>query len=171
MKRIGLVAVATAWLLASCQPSTTSTSTSTTSQVTPDPAREGSWLRAEGKRQGMPIVWQMLENHAVAAPRTQLLVVSWHFKSSRNDGQLDEAAKNESLAIEKTLVTALEAHAQLVAVMDFNTQHDWYFYADDAAIKRQAEDAVKSTPQRDILVTVEDDATGRFYSALKQKIQ
>jgi hypothetical protein len=166
VKRIWLILVAT-WALAACQPA----SAPATSGTASDPVREGSWVRAEGSRQGKPIVWQMLENYSVAAPRPQLLVASWHFSSSSDDGQPDPDAKKVAQAIETKLVTSLQSHAKLVAVLDFNTQHDWYFYADDTAVKAQAEDAVKSEPPRDIVVSVEDDAAGQFYASLRQRIK
>ena len=167
MKRSWLVCIA-AIVLAACQPSG---APAPTGKPTVGPIREGSWVRAEGLRQGKPIVWQMLENYSVAAPRTQLLVASWHFNTSANDGQPDFDVNKEAEAIENKLVAALQPHARLVAVLDFNTQHDWYFYADDVALKAQAEEALKSTPPRDIAVTVEDDNAGQFYGSLKQRLQ
>jgi len=146
-------------VLAACQPAAPAM-----------PARDGSWVRAEGLREIKPIVWQLRENYTVAPPRTQLLVVSWHFNTQRDNGQPDFDNEKDFAKVEAELSATLREHGTLVAVLDFNTQHDWYWYVDDAALKTRVEESLKSTPPRDIAVSVEDDAKAEFYGSLKKRM-
>jgi hypothetical protein len=134
------------------------------------PQRDGDWVRAEGTREGKPMVWQMREHYTPMPTRAQLIVVSWHFASTRQDGQPDEPAQAQLADAEKRLLAALGAEATLVAVLDYDTQHDWYFYAADASLRDKAESVV-AAPGRDVTVTAEDDSKAEFYRALGRRVK
>lgn len=133
--------------------------------------RRGEWLRAEGEREGKPLVWNLRAAYAVTPARAQLLDVSWHYATARADGQPDAAMHARFAALETQLATALGTHADLVATLDYDGQHDWYWYADSADAYHLARNAMPDDARRDIALSVEADAQGEFYATLAAKVQ
>lgn len=130
-------------------------------------ARHGSWLRAESEHSKRPIVWEFRDDYAAppGAP-PQLLIVS-QARDTPYVGQDANAQRAVFVAREQRLLDALAGHAELVAVLDWSQQHDWYFYADASVTREHVTRALGDTPG-DIRVTVEADA-GEFYKVLKQR--
>ncbi len=134
-------------------------------------ARAGQWARAESERDKLPIVWQYREDFAVAPPRQlpQLVVVSQALKIPYV-GQTDPALQQELTAREQRLLDALKDKAELVAVLDWSQQHDWFFYADAVVTRESVQAALGDVRGRDIRVTLENDAQQQFYGTLKQRV-
>ncbi|WP_386069284.1 hypothetical protein ACFJIW_04120 [Tahibacter sp. UC22_41] len=134
---VGLLLVAA---LAGCTPSPpadapagAAASAPPAAAATPDdPARggtrHGTWARAEGERQGMPITWEYREDYSVAPPRRlpQLVVIS-QARDVPYVGQSDPSLQQEFTARERQLQAAFGDAAELVAVLDWHQQHDWFF--------------------------------------------
>lgn len=134
-------------------------------------ARAGHWARAESERDKLPIVWQYREDFAVAPPRQlpQLVVVSQALKIPYV-GQTDPALQQELAVREQRLLDALKDKAELVAVLDWSQQHDWFFYADASVTRESVTLALGDLAGRDVRVTLENDAQGQFYGTLKQRV-
>jgi hypothetical protein len=133
--------------------------------------RAGQWQRAEGEREGKPLIWEMRAGYVVTAARPQLLNVSWHYVTDRVDGQAEDGLKLRFAALETKLVTALGAHADLVATLDYYGQHDWYWYADSAEVLQTARSVIATESWPQIAVSVEPDEKGEFYGALVAKVR
>lgn len=139
-----------------------------------DPARggvrHGVWARAEAEREGQPIAWEYREDFSVAPPRRlpQLLVVS-EARQIPYVGQNDPALQHDFDARERLLLTALGSEAELVAVLDWNQQHDWFFYADASVTQDRVVAALGDLRGRDVRVTLENDAQ-EFYATLKKRV-
>ncbi|WP_257386475.1 hypothetical protein, partial [Tahibacter caeni] len=133
-------------------------------------AREGNWVRAESERQGLPLVWEYRDDYAVVPPRRlpQLLVVSLA-REVPYVGQTIPELQREFDAHERQLRTALGADADLVAVLDWHRQHDWFFYADASVTQDRVAAALGDLRRGDVRVTLENDAQ-KFYSTLKQRV-
>lgn len=134
-------------------------------------ARSGQWVRVESERDKLPIVWLYREDFAVTPPRQlpQLLVVSQALQIPYV-GQTDPALQQEFAVREQRLLDALAGKAELVAVLDWRQQHDWFFYTDASVTRESVTLALGDAGDRDILVTLENDAPGRFYGTLKQRV-
>jgi hypothetical protein len=134
-------------------------------------ARAGQWARAESERDKLPIAWQYREDFAVAPPRQlpQLVVVSQALKIPYV-GQTDPALQQGFAVLEQHLLDVLDDKAELVAVLDWNQQHDWFFYADAGVTRESVEAALGDVGGRDIRVTLENDAQQQFYGTLKQRV-
>jgi hypothetical protein len=139
-----------------------------------DPARggvrHGVWARAEAEREGRPIAWEYREDFSVAPPRRlpQLLVVS-EARQIPYVGQNDPALQHDFDARERLLLTALGSEAELVAVLDWNQQHDWFFYADASVTQDRVVAALGDLRGRDVRATLENDAQ-EFYATLKKRV-
>lgn len=133
-------------------------------------SRPGTWVRAEGERQGMPITWEYRDDYTVAPPRRlpQLAVISLA-RDVPYVGQRDPASQQEFDAHERQLRTALGDAAELVAVLDWHQQHDWFFYTDAAVTRARVVAALGDLRGRDVRVTLESDGQA-FYSTLKQRV-
>lgn len=136
-----------------------------------DGARAGQWARAESERDKLPIAWQYREDFAMAPPRQlpQLLVVSQGLKIPYV-GQVDPALQQEFAVREQRLLDALKDKAELVAVLDWSQQHDWFFYADASVTRESVTLALGDVGGHDVHVTLENDAQGQFYRTLKQRV-
>lgn len=138
----------------------------------PDPGRngrQGAWQRAESERKKLPIAWEYRSDldPARRAAFKQLLIVSLLTGGSRV-GQ--SPARLEAYdAVERELAAALAGKGELVAVLDYNLQYDWYFYTNDADVAAIETIAGKSA-EKDISVKVENDADGEFYTTLKERL-
>ena len=168
-------------VLAGCAPSPPADTPAGHAAATPPPVaasdnparggrRHGIWVRAEAERQGQPIVWEYREDYSVAPPRRlpQLLVVS-QTREVPYLGQRDPALQQEFDAREQQLQTALGDAAELIAVLDWHQQHDWYFYADASVTQARVVAALGDPHDRDVRVTLENDAQ-EFYVTLKKRI-
>ncbi len=136
-----------------------------------DGARAGQWARAESERDKRPITWQYREDFTVAPPRQlpQLVVVSQAL-TIPYVGQADPVLQQEFAAREQRLLDALKDKAELVAVLDWSQQHDWFFYADASVTRESVTLALGDVGGRDVRVTLENDAQGQFYGTLKQRV-
>lgn len=134
-------------------------------------ARSGQWAQAESERDKLPIAWRYREDFAVTPPRQlpQLVVVSQALQIPYV-GQTDPALQQEFAAREQRLLDALAGKAELVAVLDWHQQHDWFFYADASVTRESVMLALGDAGDRDVSVTLENDAQGQFYSTLKQRV-
>lgn len=130
-------------------------------------ARRGNWLRAESERDTLPIVWEFRDDYVPAESRPQLVIVS-QVRDVPYVGQADPPLEAELAAREDRLLAALAGRAELVAVLDWRQQHDWFFYADGSVTRESITAAFGAAGGRDVQVTVEADG-GAFYSALKQR--
>jgi hypothetical protein len=136
-----------------------------------DGARAGRWARAESEREKMPIAWQYREDFAVAPPRQlpQLVVVSQALNIPYV-GQTDPTLQQEHAAREQRLLDALAGKAELVAVLDWHVQHDWFFYVDASVTRETVQAALGDVGGHDIQVTLENDPQQLFYGSLKQRV-
>jgi hypothetical protein len=132
-------------------------------------ARTGAWTRAESERDKMPIVWEFRDDYSAAAQRVQLIVVSQALDVPYV-GQVDAALQQEFATREQRLRDALADKADLVAVLDWRQQHDWFFYADASVTRESVEAALGDRKGRDIRVSVEKDSEREFYTTLKQRV-
>lgn len=174
----GPAAVALALLLAAaagCTPSpppSGATPQAEAAAVAHDPARggarRGSWLRAESERDKLPIVWELRNDYVPADTRPQLVVVS-QARDVPYVGQADAVLDADLAAREDRLLGALAGKAELVAVLDWRQQHDWFFYADASVTHDSVAAAFGEVGARDVQVTVEADG-GTFYATLKQRV-
>lgn len=138
-----------------------------------DPARGGQragrWLRAEGERAGKPLRWELREDYAALPAHPQLLTVSWHYRSGRADGQPDAAQRARFAAAEADLRGALRGEADLLATLDYDGQHDWYFSAASAAAYHAARRALPAEARRDLALYLDADTAAEFYSTLRRQ--
>lgn len=176
MRRIA--AAALAFALAACGrggPPPVPASRDDTAASAVDPARGGArsgrWLRAEGERDGKPLVWEFRDAYAVTPTRVQLLNVSWHYATARADGQPEAPMQARFAALEAQLQSALGASADLVATLDYDGQHDWYWYADSAAAYHAVRALLPDDARRDIVLSVEPDPRGEFRAALEAELR
>jgi len=134
-------------------------------------ARAGQWARAESERDRLPIAWQYREDFAVAPPRQlpRLVVVSQGLKIPYV-GQIDPALQQEFALREQRLLDALKDKAELVAVLDWSQQHDWFFYADASVTRESVQAALGDVHGRDLKITLENDAQLDFYVTLKKRV-
>ena len=144
-------------------------STITIRDVARNGARPGNWRRAESDRNGVPIAWEFREDVDPARRATlpRLIVVSAvNYARTDKDQRPDASLLDVYDALERQLVTLLSDRADLVAVLTYYRQYDWYFYAasadDVAAIKA----LLAQAGQQDVTVSVENDPQGEFYATL-----
>jgi hypothetical protein len=136
-------------------------------------ARKGTWARAESDRAGVPIVWEFREDagDAQRKDKPQLLTVSWVYKAAADDAQPDPAQLAAFAAFEDRLLAALGDKAELVAVLTFNRQHNWYLYATDFATVDTVRELAKSeTSAVDIKADAEYEPVGEFYTRLRKTV-
>lgn len=158
-------------LLAGCAPpDTTAPPAVQAEQADPSRggARRGSWVRAESEHKKLPIVWEFRDDYVAPPGVSPQLVIVSQAREMPYVGQDAAALQAEFVAHEQRLLDALAGHAELVAVLDWSQQHDWYFYADASVTRERVTGALGDTPGRDIRVTVESDG-GEFYTVLKQR--
>lgn len=130
-------------------------------------ARRGSWVRAESEHRKLPIVWEFRDDYVAPSGVSPQLVIVSQARDTPYVGQDAIAQRAEFVEREQRLLDALAGHAELVAVLDWSQQHDWYFYTDASVTRERVTGALGDTPG-DIRVTVEADA-GEFYKVLKQR--
>jgi len=137
-------------------------------------ARAGRWLRADSERQGVPITWEFRDDidpvRRAALPR--LVVVSVLNYAQTGADQRPKAPLIDAYdAIERELLAQLSGKAELVAVLTYYYQYDWYFYTasddDVAAIKA----LLAKAGQQDVTVNVENDPQGEFYATLVDRVR
>jgi hypothetical protein len=179
-RRAALLLSAVVALLAGCgqdAPPATSASTSaakpTAADVRDDPARggarKGSWIRAESERQDLPIVWELRDDYVAPDSMPRKLLVVSEAREVPFVGQNDTAQHARFVAREQRLLDALAGHADLIAVLDWRQQHDWYFYADDQVTRERVAEALRDGTGRTVRVDIESDG-GQFYTTLKQRV-
>lgn len=143
-----------------------------------DPARggvrPGRWLRADSQRQGVPITWEFRDDVEPARRATlpRLVVVSVLNHTQTGTDQRPQASLVDTYdAIERELLAQLSGKAELVAVLTYYYQYDWYFYtasdSDVGAIKA----LFAKAGQRDVTVNVENDPQGEFYTTLIDRVR
>ncbi|HSX58687.1 MAG TPA: hypothetical protein VLF18_00675 [Tahibacter sp.] len=132
-------------------------------------ARRGTWLRAESERDELPIVWEFRDDYAAPAGLPPRLVIVSQVRDIPYVGQIDTTLRAELAGREQRLIDALAGHAELIAVLDWRLQHDWYFYGGPEVTRERVIAALGNTGGRDIKVSVETDG-GEFYTALKKRV-
>jgi hypothetical protein len=141
--------------------------------VGPDPslagARSGTWVRAEGERKGKPMIWTYREDFVPGAARPKLLVVSMGVESA-TDAATMHHLQPELDQHEKNLREGLQGKAELVAVLDWDQQHDWYFYASPELSSDAVTALLGKASMANIQTTLEDDPEFAFYRTLQQRI-
>ena len=176
MKRLLLAILV---LLAACAPTTApptaagekSAAASPPADPTRGGMRKGTWLHAEALKDGVPISWDFREDYAVAAPGSlpRLIVVSLGHEENY-DGSTSAAAQAEHDAREKNLHDGLKERAELVAVLDWRQQHDWFFYSAPDVTREEVENFFGEKGFANLQVTLEDDPELQFYRTLKQRV-
>jgi hypothetical protein len=73
-------------------------------------------------------------------------------------------------AQEKTLHDGLKARAELVAVLDWRQQHDWFFYSAADVTREEVETIFGNKGLVSLQVSLEDDPELQFYRALMQRV-
>lgn len=140
-----------------------------------DPARggrrAGAWARAETEREKLPIAWEYREDYAPSAPRLlpRLIVVS-QAREIPYLGQAEAAVQAAFDVREQRLVEGLRGQAELVAVLDWRQQHDWFFYAQAGVSEAMVGAALGDIRDLDIRISIEDDAAQQFYRTLRERI-
>jgi hypothetical protein len=159
-------------LVAGCAPSGPAAPPPAAKAVQDDPsrggARRGSWVRAESEHKSLPIAWELRDDYVVPPGAPPQLVIVSQAREIPYVGQGESTQRAEFVAREQRLLDALAGHAELVAVLDWSQQHDWYFYADSSVTRESVAAILSDAVGRDIRVTVETDA-GEFYKTLKQR--
>lgn len=133
--------------------------------------RKGTWLHAEAMKDGMPIAWDFREGYTAAAPRPlpRLIVVSLGHEDNF-DGSISPAVQAAQDAQEKTLHEGLKARAELVAVLDWRQQHDWFFYSAADVTREEVETIFGNKGLVSLQVSLEDDPELQFYHTLMQRV-
>ncbi|UXI68703.1 DUF695 domain-containing protein [Tahibacter amnicola] len=133
-------------------------------------ARAGNWARASAEHQGKPIVWEYREDFPTEKLQQmpQLMVVSLFYEPSREDALPNAGQEARFDLAEERMRELAKGKAELVAAMSWNRQHDWYFYG--TAQASQAEFRKVFADAERVAGTVEDDATGKFYSTLLKRM-
>lgn len=138
-----------------------------------DPAlggvRTGAWVRAEAEQHGKPIVWELRENIAVDATRSDLLIVSLHYRTQHPDGQPDTTEQQIFAKLEQQLVSRIGDAGILAAVLTYDQQHDWYFFAAGDAAKR-AHTALEESERAIVSIENEPGAAAEFHASLNARI-
>lgn len=132
-------------------------------------ARGGTWLHAETLKNGQPIAWDFRDDYAAVPERTRLVVVSLGHEHAF-DGSTTAEQQSDYNTRENSLLEALKDRADLVATLDWNQQHDWFFYAGPELSR---EDVEKNAGERKFIslqVTLEDDPQHDFYRVLRQRV-
>lgn len=159
--------------LSACSPSPPPPSAPVAPAVGPDPslggARTGTWARAEGERKGKPMIWSYREDYATDAARPRLLIVSQGVEAA-TDSSIMQRLQPELDQREKRLREGLQAKAVLVAVLDWDQQHDWYFYAVPELDSAEVTALLGELRFVDIRTTLEDDPEFTFYRTLLTRI-
>lgn len=177
MKRLSLAVLV---LLAACAPATAPPNAAGEKSVeaaspTADPTRgglrKGTWLHAQSMKDGVPISWDFREDYTVAAPRPlpRLIVVSLGHEDNY-DGSTSAATQAEQDAREKRLIESLKERAELVAVLDWRQQHDWFFYSAADVTREEVENFLGEKGFASLQVSLEDDPELQFYHTLKQRV-
>lgn len=178
MKRAAVLLSGLVALLAGCAQESPSAPPATAAQppatVAPDDparggARTGSWIRAESEHQELPIAWELRDDYVAPAGAPRKLLIVSQERSIPFVGQNDIAQRAEFVAHEQRLLDALAGHADLVAVLDWRQQHDWYFYADDQVTRERVAEALRNAAGGAVRVDIETDG-GQFYTTLKQRV-
>lgn len=136
-------------------------------------ARAGAWRRAESDRQGVPIAWEFRVDVDAARRATlpQLVVVSvMNPAAVAANGRLNAATLDTYDRIERDLVGLLAGKGDLVAVLDYYQQYDWYFYAANIGDVDAIRALFAKSGLQDVTINVEDDAKGEFYSTLRSRV-
>ncbi|MCQ4164262.1 hypothetical protein [Tahibacter harae] len=139
----------------------------------PDPslggARAGTWVRAEGERKGQAMIWTYREDFVPDAARPRLLVVSQGVEAATSS-QVMQPLQPELDQREKRLREGLRGKAELVAVLDWDQQHDWYFYAVPELASDEVTALLGDVKFADIRTTLEDDPAFDFYRTLLKRV-
>ncbi|MBL8299908.1 MAG: hypothetical protein JNN30_16335 [Rhodanobacteraceae bacterium] len=160
-------------LLAGCAPSEPVAPQSAANAGQDDPSRggrrRGSWIRAESEHNDLPIAWEVRDDYrAPPGAQRRLLIVS-QAREVPYLGQVDAAARTELSTREQRLLDTLGGRAELIAVLDWRQQHDWYFSADERVQREHVLDALGDAAVHDIRVDIEAD-DGLFYRTLLQRV-
>ena len=141
--------------------------------VGPDPslggARAGTWVRAEGERKGKGMIWTYREDFTPSAARPRLLVVSQGVEAATDDAVM-QRLQPELDQREKLLREGLQGKAELVAVLDWDQQHDWYFYAVPELGSDEVTALLGESKSADVRTTLEDDPEFAFYRTLRERV-
>lgn len=158
MKRIALLLVAA---LASC------------GGKPPDPAlggaRNGTWVRVEAERNDKPIVWELRENIAVDPAQPDLLTVSWHYRPQHADGQPNRLEEQIFAKFERRLVEKIGDAGTLAAVLTYDQQHDWFFFANSVAAER-AQAALEESERAVVAIEAESGVAAEFHARFNARI-
>lgn len=131
-------------------------------------ARPGVWIRAESEHKDLPIAWELRDDYvAPAGAQRRLLIVS-QVRDVPYVGQTDATQRPEFFVREQHLLEGLAGHADLVAVLDWRQQHDWYFYVDAEVTRERVAAALADAAGRTIRVDFDTEG-GEFYKTLKQR--
>jgi hypothetical protein len=141
----------------------------------PDPgragARGGSWLRAEAERKRWPIAWEFREDFIPGQrPLPQLAVISLG-RNINYSGRRDPVFEHELDQREQSLRAGMGERLVLVAVMDWQLQHDWFGYAEAGVTEADIHAALRKVAGRDVRVTLEPDADAKFYRTLLKRVR
>lgn len=174
MKRLLLpVLIVLAGCTAEPPPAATAENAAPAAAVT-DPTRGGSrggtWLHAESLKDGKPIAWDFRETYAPVPGRTRLAVVSLGHEETFNGSSTPEQ-QHDYAARESGLLEALKGRADLVAVLDWRQQHDWFFYIGADVSREDVEKAAGQQEFASLQVTLEDDPQLDFYRTLSQRVR
>lgn len=132
-------------------------------------ARAGTWLRAESRKDGKPIAWEYRDDYVARAERARLIVVSLGHEDTF-DGSIPASRQRDYDEREQRLREALKDRAELVATLDWNQQHDWFFYAAADLAREDVESAAGERSFSDLQIALEDDPAFDFYRTLRQRV-
>lgn len=130
--------------------------------------RNGTWVRAEAKRSGKPIVWELRQDVAVNVAKPDLLIVSWHYSTQQVDGRPSERDEQNFAEFEQRLVRKIGEAGTLAAVLTYDQQHDWYFFGVSGAIER-AHAVPEESERAAVAIEIEPGAAAEFHSALNAR--
>jgi hypothetical protein len=136
-------------------------------------ARAGFWRRADSDRGGVPIAWDFRDDVDAARRATlpQLVIVSVvDYVRIGPDQRPEPALIDVYDAIERDLVALMAGKADLVAVLAYYRQYDWYFYASGDADAAAIRALFAKAGIQDVTVSVEPDPNGEFYAKLRERV-
>lgn len=131
--------------------------------------RGGTWLHAESLKDGVPIAWDFRDDYSPLPQRTRLVVVSLGHEESF-DGNTDAERQRVYDAHERSLLDGLKGRADLVAVLDWRQQHDWFFYTAAEVGREDVERITGAADSVTVQVSLEDDPQFDFYRTLQQRV-